>query len=498
MKKFLLLCCLSGIFTLSSAQNYQSVRSDRVSFYKNDGIYAMRAIKIDSVEMIGNDSVLHLFPTIRIISYDCYDAFGAPWFGKSVTIKPDGTNVFLNKLNLPVTIHTQYPVGMIWVCHTESNGNYVKAYVESVEVIDFLTVTDTVKTIVFYYYNANNQIINEGVHNKRIKLSKNFGMIQALPFYVFPNIDYSYDNYDSEPVVEYVLTGIDNEIGDSNIGYQDVFDFQPEDEIHTYYESYHRASPSMFYHQIRRDIRIIIERTDFAEDSVEYIISRCEVFYNKTPSQTIVETFNDTIIQIYRFNNVGVNSKFLQLPQETYIPYSGMAAYLWMSKKYNDKLCKQFMDGMEMPMHYDDCYVYPIFDGCLVRNTYAKGLGGPYYQCSFHSDYLKSHLIYYKKGDETWGTPYVCDWLLGSEDITETSKQELKIFPNPAENLVYLTLPEFPASIKIFDLSGKLRISSEARNHEHVLNVSALSAGIYMLQVQSHNDPPTTIKFFKL
>lgn len=95
-------------------------------------------------------------------------------------------------------------------------------------------------------------------------------------------------------------------------------------------------------------------------------------------------------------------------------------------------------------------------------------------------------------------TEHVCDWLLGSEDITETSKQELKIFPNPSENLVYLTLPEFPATIKIFDLSGKLRINSAGTNNEHIIDVSALSAGIYMLQVQSNNDPPTTIKLFKL
>jgi len=234
MKKFLLLCCFCGILALSSAQNYQSVRSDRISLYKNVGSSAMRAIKIDSVEMSGSDSVLHLFTTIRYVSYECYDAYSFPWLGKSVTIKPEGTNVFLNSLNLPIEIHTHYSVGMNWICHTESNGNFVLATVESVEVVEFLSITDTVKTIHFHYYSPGYQTINAGVHNKRIKLSKNFGMIQALPFYVFPNINYSYDNYDFENIVEYELTGIDNEIGDSNVGYKDFFDFQTGDEMHTY------------------------------------------------------------------------------------------------------------------------------------------------------------------------------------------------------------------------------------------------------------------------
>jgi hypothetical protein len=313
---------------------------------------------------------------------------------KSVTIKPDGTNVFLNKLNLPVAIHTQYPAGMNWICHTESNGNFVLATVESVEVVEFLSVTDTVKTIHFQYYTSSYQVINAGVHNKRIKLSKNFGMIQALPFYVFPNIIYSNDNYDSEPVIEYELTGIDSEIGDSNIGYKDFFDFQPGDELHTYSENKYGYED----HNIRREITKIIDRTDYGEDSVMYVISRCGVYYNYSSSQPLIQTYHDTITRVYRFNNPTVILSYQWLPQETYFPNSSNAAYLWMRKSYNNRLYKQFMSGIEMPVFYNDCYQLPIFDGCYTRSSYVHGLGGPYYACSFFNvTIIKRELVSFQK-----------------------------------------------------------------------------------------------------
>lgn len=53
----------------------------------------------------------------------------------------------------------------------------------------------------------------------------------------------------------------------------------------------------------------------------------------------------------------------------------------------------------------DSCWWDCCADGCLPAFTYIKGLSGPYYQCSNSASMgnTENKLVYYKKGQETWG-----------------------------------------------------------------------------------------------
>lgn len=494
---------LTAAFTVMAmainAQNYQSIRSDRLSIYKtlvsSYGLYDVRAVRIDSIEVNGADSILHLFHSIRKIDYQCYDIQSPPWFGKSVIIKPDGTNLFLNRNNDTIIIKTQGAwVGYQWTCFTESNGNWVKAVIESIEEESFLSVTDTVKTIRFIYFDSNNQPIYSGVHDKSIKISKNYGLVQAMPFYVFPNINY-YDHFDSEPIIEYELAGIDNEIGQSNITYYDFYNYDVGDEFHIYNLST-RSLPPPSYEYRRKEIRTIVDRINYKNDSIIYKISRCGYYFKKDQADTTLYlTYQDTITQKIILNN----EFFDKLPQEKYLLNSqNCAKYLLMQNGYVNRFVKIVQAiASDVCIYTNNCYTQTIFDGCEISNRFIEGLGGPYYSCWYMTTVKKNELVYYKKGDEIWGEPYYCDVLLGTQDLPHTAHDVIEVYPNPAKNFITVKLKEYPVEIIITDLAGRLQKHKMLNAEDQQIDISSLPKGFYFGLIYSKDLFLGGVKFIR-
>lgn len=78
---------------------------------------------------------------------------------------------------------------------------------------------------------------------------------------------------------------------------------------------------------------------------------------------------------------------------------------------------------------------------------------------------------------------------------TETSKGSLKVFPNPANNLVYVecdipdSQTENHARIQVFDSQGKLVYEEDYyvnnKNQRHQIDINSLNSGIYLIQVST-------------
>jgi|GEM_PF-6530281 len=90
------------------------------------------------------------------------------------------------------------------------------------------------------------------------------------------------------------------------------------------------------------------------------------------------------------------------------------------------------------------------------------------------------------------------------ESATAENGWKFSIYPNPAANQLFLKLPGLNSSylkISIYDLSGKLVISEEQRfngsgNFIKILDVSALSTGVYLCSVENEKGVET-LKFIK-
>lgn len=82
----------------------------------------------------------------------------------------------------------------------------------------------------------------------------------------------------------------------------------------------------------------------------------------------------------------------------------------------------------------------------------------------------------------------VCDSLVAGEiSLEEQSLTEVAIYPNPTNSLLYLeNLPKH-SSVKLYNLNGKLLLQEAFKEQKASLDLSQLSKGVYLLELQNNN-----------
>lgn len=85
----------------------------------------------------------------------------------------------------------------------------------------------------------------------------------------------------------------------------------------------------------------------------------------------------------------------------------------------------------------------------------------------------------------TTGSPNVVfstSCLTGNQDISDQAG-EMKIFPNPAKDFIYVILPwEGTYTIRITDMTGRLVYSNSTYCSKDLIQVSILSKGVYLVR----------------
>jgi len=134
----------------------------------------------------------------------------------------------------------------------------------------------------------------------------------------------------------------------------------------------------------------------------------------------------------------------------------------------------------------DSCWFLPTNDECIADDYYLKGLGGPYYDCEyiFSLGGRERKLVYYKKGQITWGTPLV---ITGVQDKEIESK--IKVFPNPANNFITIQMEEYNQSaiFEILDLKGEIILTKAIDSKESKIGIADLKPGIYMYRLRDNS-----------
>jgi hypothetical protein len=131
----------------------------------------------------------------------------------------------------------------------------------------------------------------------------------------------------------------------------------------------------------------------------------------------------------------------------------------------------------------DSCwYILPVDDCYPYYREYIEGPGGPCYSCefSFFLGHMGYGLVYYKKGDVTWGTPYVIS------DIEEiNSEPNFELYPNPVTERLFIktTAENIPYTFSLWDLSGKLLYESVIEEIDCYLTDINPFAGFYYYRI---------------
>ena len=481
MKRFIGL--LSLVFVLISnlfAYDYQTVYSHRTAlFAASSG--EVKTMKIDSVKFNG-DSILYPLKNIQQLGTNCFTPYGASWLGSKIIVKP-GWNYFFNRDNDTIKIKTDAKLHERWLFYANSEIEYY-ASVLKIEQVNFLGITDTIKTIDFDLMILMPHLVKSKISKdfdgQTIQISKNFGLIKTFNMLVFP-----YQNETSKSIInwdQFIIAGLTNPtMGVQNLTWFDVFDFQAGDEIHSKFTSYEtQAGPPTYY----RTYTVIkyISRINYS-DSIVYQTERTEKDSAFTGTiNTDATYFNGIEKKIIK------KDKFFDLlPGESYINNQNAIAtnvmtdstIIFKSNPVEINYNKKLNCWSTIPEYYEDGY-------STRYSKYLKGLGGPYFKFESFGLYLSSSiaenkLVYYKKGSSTWGVPLVISGINQPK-----AESNITILPNPATDKITISNLTEPSTVELLDLKGSVMQRTTITTSENTLNLSQYDKGLYLYCISAN------------
>ncbi|MBK6284495.1 MAG: hypothetical protein IPF54_19350 [Draconibacterium sp.] len=357
--------CVSAIPTVydirvlpkNPSHDYQTVYSNRVALFENSD-NQIKALRIDSVKT-AIDTVFYPFATIQADSKSCFSPYKASWIGQKVVVKPDGTNLFFNCDGDTITLKTRTRLNETWIAFQRSDDFKVKATVQSIEMENFLGLSDSVKTITLSGIDQNENTLELPLNNLKLRISKNYGFIEPLNFCLFPDIEILGT---TERLENLSLAGLTNPIaGVQNLTWFEVNDFQPGDELHILKDisSWDEWNGNKIgFSIITKSILKYLKRYDYM-DSIVYLVSQNQSIQTiETHTDTITYNCDTTILVIKP------DPQFDKLPGEPIIDeWKEVTNYLME----NTDVLSKLYPGVYESIHHvkDSCWAMAVVDGCF-------------------------------------------------------------------------------------------------------------------------------------
>jgi hypothetical protein len=477
-KPFLLSILFLSLIFQVAAQNYQTVNSGRVAsfeYYGNQGF-----MRIDSVAF-NADSVLIPFRNIQHVDEFCYTLEGSHWLADRIIVQQDGMNVFINRNGDSIYINTAASTNESWTAFHRSGELSIISTVISHDTMSFLGLQDSVKTIGFQAHDELMNAMNHLINNYTIKLSKNYGFVRTLNYSIFPDlIPTSYPPVQFENLVEFNISGLSDPVaGIQNFNWMDIYDFQPGDELHVISLSTNWGSVMS---DSQQTILKYLERTDHP-DSTVYLVERIQSRSYTLWGNTTFTFTHDTITE-----TITPNPGFDKLPGEVVmdtITFGSEMITYGLKMSLGAQQAKIIPDANYWFFYgSENCWYSVIIDGCTTDYDYFKGLGGPYLWCWVWEPNYRT-LVYYKKGDEEWGTPLV---IVGVDEAK--ASRDVKVYPNPARQFLNVQINEsaLPSKIEIYNAMGSLQREFKLTEPVQQINIEGLLPGLYLYRIVSESE----------
>lgn len=462
------------------SQNWQTVQLQAVKYYICTPSYDyfsagnIRTIKIDSASVIGNDSLLFNFFSIRDTSTggtfpNCFDVKGPSWIGSHVLIQSNGYNVFFNKNRDSIFINTLAQLNDSWKMYRFPNSNqYIEATITDLSEESVSGYLDSLKYISLQCKDSAGNIIPDIFNGKKIILSKNNGFAKLCDFYEFPSDTNGY----VATISELLTVG---EVYDFNIGDQFAYRgycssmYSNERYLKTLIGKWYSQGNDTVYYQFKKDSKsFFINYNPFPH--VDSIIS----------GDTIIEQY--TNLNSYVFNTMPLQTiNLMDFGQQHVIDIYEMhrdSFYnnrLWYSASFGDYM----FDTCLTTTFESNGGIDRIIKGCGWFNMRrVDNTALPPYDC-----YVQ--LYYFKKNNEQWGV------LTTTSNLNDpfNTMVPFSFFPNPAKH--YITLKyeiNQPAmlTLQIFNILGQIIKSDiivvDMGSHESEIGITTMSEGIYFIK----------------
>ncbi|MCB0807043.1 MAG: T9SS type A sorting domain-containing protein [Bacteroidales bacterium] len=486
---------------LAFGQNYQTLQPEKevyfepdtlihipLDLFSNDGVFLRSLFMMpDSTGAAGN--YYANFTEIHNDEYtqlhwfeECVDTAMQSWIGNHVLIKDNGMNVFFNRENDSIFVNTWAELNESFVFYAYPDGSHFLATVTLKENMEFLGITDNVKTIALQLYNADNEPVNSPLNGTEIMLTENFGFYKTINFRDFPGFGGG-----TFSVIEHTLFGHED-IANSfhKLTMRDVYDFEVGDEYH--YSTYYSASSESWW---KNKIIDILGKEWIQNDQVKYTYRQETWGYEGPPYYYDMFHFIDTVEKVYADIDTLIND---HLPLQSYmIPtgtYDLLTYDIIQTDKYNGRPVMITSNDGYSYTSYNDCFTRWWFDsGVFYADYYIKGGGklsdnvtldaGGYPYSS------RQDMVYFMKGDEEWGTQLEPP-VIGIDEHSGNHRTML-VYPNPAIGDIHFSTGGVPVSglcnFKLYDLNGRLLIDKSIDPNDDSIDVSKLNAGLYFYRV---------------
>lgn len=379
-------------------------------------------------------------------------------------------------------------MGESWIVYRWPNQDLmIKATVSSQGPQNVLGAIDEVKSIVLSVQDGANHVVAGNLFNgKVLELSQSFGLLNTFDFYHFPNDTSLYSLIEVTPMTDY-----------RKIVIKRIYDFNVGDKFHTTNNKIYTidANYQIVDGQDEKMMQKVISKTTYTIDTaITYSFERCSVVYNYVNYIKDTTNIYDTVSVTYSYQNFA-DSALFQMPMQTFpVANNWYDAKLIYQSLSNNQRTYTYPDRVDV-MFSDTCWRYICADPGPGITSYLEGLGGPYYenQGGWGVPSNSHKLVYYKKGETTWGTPIAPNCLSLINDVQEINSLEsvVKMYPNPVMNKVFIDLQNFDsemATLEIYSLEGKLLLKqSVVSNTVSEIDLQSLSSGMFVLKIRDKN-----------
>lgn len=470
------------LFLSTKGQNYECIKPLSVQHFLGDSSYPILSIRIDSMILSGDTTSFYNYYMFRPVgqSNNYWTVKGDPWTGKIVFKLTSGMWGFINGNNDTIYINSLAQVNDSWRFCTLSDGSYYQAQIISHNQLQFIGLTDSVKTLSIQKYSPAGQTVSSPNNGLQISISKNYGMIKTLNFDAFEKDNSSYIDDETFYIFNlhtYNLFGMTNPVAGwhSFTAYEIYGANQIGDEIHftTWYNETFGYNDNT-----RQNIYRFLNKNIYNNgDSVEYEIERCCLFSNFGPNWGMVNyTFiNDTVFYRYNLNNSSLNLLTLEANCNGY----GEINTFYKHVAYTRNFANLFWGSCEQSELI-------MVEGATYIN-YKPNLWGFNSSGWGYNSESGSDVVYFNISGNEWGNPFFCDSLRLVGVEPNINVHLVKVFPNPFSDYLIVEynrniICKKPSFI-VYNVIGVVQNINNLNSGINKIDVSNLLPGLYFFNI---------------
>ncbi|MCX6306373.1 MAG: T9SS type A sorting domain-containing protein [Bacteroidetes bacterium] len=399
MKKFqvfTLILVLTGM--VLSAQDYRNIITNGTAFYSGTSNEPgfLSGIRAETKTSLGNGDTLFLVSnTIRQYATNLpLDTVGGI-FGRTVIKKSNGWFWFFNAAGDTMFLNSGAALNDSWkFCDLPLKGR-IQATCTSIQMMPLPGTTDMVKEITLQARDSNGVNISNYYNDSSIQVSRLYGFTKVFDLYHFP-----------DTTAVYKIEGKnDPPVGFHGMTWHDLYDFEVGDEFHVvghtnYLWGNHPATKD--YKIIRK---VLTKQVSAAQDNVTYTFEYCKEETDFNPILGPSTSYShDTTTQSYPYSSSLSGSSVDWLPEQ--FIHSDYRYFSTLQHRVPGRPAYGYSGN-----YYNCCWgVNPYFNMYIKDDReYTKGLGQVHFKnCWRYIDlvrYDNEDMVYYQKGNETWGSP---------------------------------------------------------------------------------------------